>query len=274
VLSVIAPAEPPEEPDRPAVSYESDRPRPSMLPIAVSLVVGVLVGFVAGYGLGSRERHIEVGPTLGAGERAEPSVPTTGSDPKEWTEQPVDPGARAERPASPAVPPAVTAPPAAQAPTSAQLTVRSTPPRAAVVINGEWRGRTPLALTDLPFGTYAVRVVEPGFEPQTRQVVLSRSAASRDVSVRLARTRPAPSSPERAEAALGRLFIESRPAGARVFVDGRLIGDTPLRLADVAPGSRAVRIELSGYRTVSSDVQVLAGQEARFAVTLVRSSDR
>src|SRR6185503_9302326 len=44
-----------------------------------------------------------------------------------------------------------------------RLVVQSTPSRAAVTIDGKWRGRTPLTLDDLPFGTYVVRVVQPGY---------------------------------------------------------------------------------------------------------------
>jgi hypothetical protein len=285
VLAVVPSVLHLQDEGRPPLSYDVGRPRPMMSPFAVTLVIGLLVGFVAGYGLGSRERQAEVGPASTAARPDAPEVPpAAASGAKEWSDHPVDPGARGGQPASAASTPAPSTPPPAQPtpapeaspPTavSGRLTVRSTPSRAGVVVNGQWRGRTPLVLSDLAFGTYAVRVVEPGYGPETRQVVLSRGTASRELSVTLLRPKPAPTPQRGPEATVGRLFVESRPPGARVFVDDRLIGVTPLRLADVSPGAHTVRIELAGYRTVSSPVQILAGAEERLAVTLERTTDR
>ena len=93
---------------------------------------------------------------------------------------------------------------------------------------------------------------------------------------RTARSEPqAP--PERAEP-IGRperlapaaLQVDSRPRGARVFLDGRLVGTTPLNLADVTPGTHAVRIDLTGYRRWVTTVNVTAGARARVAASLER----
>jgi hypothetical protein len=67
---------------------------------------------------------------------------------------------------------------------------------------------------------------------------------------------------------MGELYILSRPAGARVIVDGRVLGVTPLLLPDVAPGAHAVRIELNGHRPWTDSVQVTAGQRVRVAASL------
>ncbi|MGH9349256.1 MAG: PEGA domain-containing protein, partial [Vicinamibacterales bacterium] len=75
--------------------------------------------------------------------------------------------------------------------------------------------------------------------------------------------RPAPRDP-------GTLQVESRPRGARVFLDGRLVGTTPLRLADVRAGEHAVRIDLSGYRPWVTSVNVAAGSRQRVAASLER----
>src|SRR3712207_8777537 len=47
---------------------------------------------------------------------------------------------------------------------SGRLVVQSTPSAANVTIDGRWRGRTPLTLGTLPFGTHNVRVVRQGYE--------------------------------------------------------------------------------------------------------------
>jgi len=55
----------------------------------------------------------------------------------------------------------------------------------------------------------------------------------------------------------GSMIVYSRPSGARVFLNGRGAGTTPLVLKDQSVGSRVVRIELDGYQAWTSAVQVV-----------------
>lgn len=66
------------------------------------------------------------------------------------------------------------------------------------------------------------------------------------------------------------LEVDSRPRGASVFVDGRLVGLTPLVLGDVEPGEHAVRIDLVGHRRWVTSVDVDAGARRRVAASLER----
>lgn len=66
-----------------------------------------------------------------------------------------------------------------------ELTVHSTPSRAGVTVNGIWRGRTPLALNDFPFGTYAIAVVSHGYEVSREEVTLSADEPSHIINVQL-----------------------------------------------------------------------------------------
>jgi hypothetical protein len=66
------------------------------------------------------------------------------------------------------------------------------------------------------------------------------------------------------------LIVSSEPAGARVLVNGREVGVTPLALHDVAAGSRVVRVEADGYDPWSAAVRVVADQETQVSVTLRR----
>jgi serine/threonine protein kinase len=69
---------------------------------------------------------------------------------------------------------------------------------------------------------------------------------------------------------VGSLSVESKPQGARVFLDGRLIGTTPLAVPSVPAGSHAVRIERDGYRRWSSSVRVVAAEQNRVTASLER----
>jgi hypothetical protein len=64
--------------------------------------------------------------------------------------------------------------------------------------------------------------------------------------------------------------VESRPEAARVFLDGRLIGTTPLVVASVPAGEHAIRIERDGYRRWSSSVRIVAAEQNRVTASLER----
>ena len=68
----------------------------------------------------------------------------------------------------------------------------------------------------------------------------------------------------------GVLQFVSRPAGAQVFVDGVLVGQTPLTFVDVMPGARRVRLLLPGHRTWETSVTVEAGAQVRVGASLER----
>jgi hypothetical protein len=154
--------------------------------------------------------------------------------------------------------------------------VRSTPSRAGVTENGTWRGRTPLTLENLPFGSYAVRVVQPGYAPSREEITLSARAPSRTFSARLERTAtaapPAPS-PSTPATFTGSIFVDSRPRGATVTVDGRNVGQTPLSVPDVKAGSHVVRIEMNGKKPVMANPRVIAGKTERITVSLEDKED-
>ncbi len=73
---------------------------------------------------------------------------------------------------------------------------------------------------------------------------------------------------DRPNAAPGSIAVDSRPRGARVTVDGKSVGQTPLRVGSMSPGDHRVLIELQGHRRVASTVKVVAGAQVRLAVSL------
>ena len=68
--------------------------------------------------------------------------------------------------------------------------------------------------------------------------------------------------------AAGGLFAITRPLGAQVFLDNKLIGNTPLFMSQLSSGSHEVRLELPGFRTHSSSIQVEPNRQFRLAVQL------
>jgi hypothetical protein len=192
-----------------------DRSRPAILPYAIVAMVALLAGFLAGYGLGSRERGPAPAETPPAAAKAQvspaPSTPPpTPVEPaqREWSESRVEPPP----------PPAEASPPAA-AKTPAKPPAPSSEPRA------------------------------PSAE----------------------RRAPSPKTPAPAPAAAtGTLIADSRPTGARVVLDGKAVGKTPFKLANVKAGVHTVRLELAGYRTWVSEITVTGGRDTRVAGSLER----
>ena len=156
-----------------------------------------------------------------------------------------------------------------------RLQVSSTPNGARVEVNGRDRGRTPLTLGDLPLGGHTIVVSRSGYRPERRRVTLTRNRASQSVRVPLRASVVPPAAggqtaPERAETEgfFGTIVVESRPTPARVFIDGREAGRTPLVVPNVRAGSHVVRIELDGHRTWTSAVRVVAGERRRVTASL------
>jgi serine/threonine-protein kinase len=284
---------------REGMSTNSERPRPAMLPLAFMLILGLLLGSAIQYWASGRSAPpAQTSPPASSAAQPAPAGQPQGSG-RAWSEQAVAPPRTTPPPAgeTPPVPgdgpPSAAGPaPAAKVPSSGTLIVRSTPPRAGVTVNGTWRGRTPLTIDALGFGPYSVRVVQPGFVAADEAVTLSAREPTRTVSVRLQRgaargsatesaarrpgratpgvsARPAPREPAPSSFA-GTIYVDSRPRGARVLIDGRPMGTTPASIPDIPIGSHVVRLELPDHRAWTTSTSVAAGEQARVTGSLER----
>jgi hypothetical protein len=257
--------------DAPAPLAAHDRPGGGAGRTIAGVIGGVALGLFLGWAIFSGDRQSD----------------TPATQPPPVTEVPV-PAPSTPAPAAPA--PATDATPAA--PTTGRLLVRSTPSGAVVRINGEWSGRTPFTKRDMPFGEYTIRVVYEagGYDPVNQRITLTPGNPSRELAVDLPRRagqagragqtpirqprETAPPAGAPAPSNTGTLTISSRPAGARVLVDGRFVGNTPAKVAGVSAGSHTVRVELEGYRPWSTTVRVSRNQDARVAAPLIPQDNR
>jgi PEGA domain-containing protein len=100
-------------------------------------------------------------------------------------------------------------------------------------------------------------------------VTLARARSGADVELRAAESKTSAASlGSRRPRFRGSLIVNSRPSGAKVFLNGRSVGTTPLVLRNQAAGSRAVRVAMDGYESWSSAVQVIADSETRLRAEL------
>jgi formylglycine-generating enzyme required for sulfatase activity len=122
------------------------------------------------------------------------------------------------------------------------LTISSAPAGATVVIDGEIRGKTP-ARIDLAEGAYEIRLKAAGFKDWRQKIEITAGQPLKLEDVRL-------------EPADGRLTITSVPSGARIEIDGRPIGRTPVTTG-IAPGRQhQVEIFKPGYAPARRTVQL------------------
>ena len=131
---------------------------------------------------------------------------------------------------------------------SGTIDVLSEPTGAEVTVNGIPRGRTPLKVTGVPKGRAVVRFSLAGFEETVRELAVN--AGDEQTLPVVLKGLP------------GTLHVASVPEGARVYVNERAEGKTPVTLAGLKPGDYLVRVERDGYGTQSRPVTLANGASA------------
>jgi len=122
--------------------------------------------------------------------------------------------------------------------------IMSNPAGANVLRKGEPLGRTPVVLRDLPPGEQSVQVELPGY-------------ASRTLNWTVVDERPLQLLAE-LESNSGRIQLNSNPAGASVFVNGKQEGQTPV-VIEKPEGRYLIRIEFAGYQPEQKSVSLPRG---------------
>jgi hypothetical protein len=243
-------------------------------PLVAMLIFGVIAGLTAGYVVWSRPNPV-------APQEAVVSTPTPAAAParsgREFTETTVQTPAKAP-PGPPAS--ASTNDRSAGVPDRpGRVLVRSTPSGATVFVDGKEQGTTPVAVRELERGTHRVRLEHGGYAPAERSIVITAAQPAQSIIVPLTEARatasggtrsttPVPTTPATLGQFSGTLVIESKPAGAKVYVDNKLAGTTPLSVPNLPAGSHAIRLERDGYRRWSSSVRVVAAERNRVTASL------
>ena len=137
--------------------------------------------------------------------------------------------------------------------TPGTLVLSSSPNETSVVVNNEYKGKTPLTLAGLEPGTYNVTFSRFGYIRFFAPVNV-RSGSVLEVTATL-------------EQETGGLAISTSPAGARVTLDGADAGISPITLTNLPAGNHTLNFSLAGYTPQEQPVNVIANQTQ--AVNLV-----
>jgi hypothetical protein len=134
------------------------------------------------------------------------------------------------------------------------VVIQSRPVAARVTIDGEEKGITPLT-TSLAPGAHIVEVRVGRSEPRVIPVDVKQGVQN-SLYVEL-----------QSVATVGGLDVRTEPANAKVTVDGRARGTTPLVLRDLAPGDHEVLLE-AGRQKVRQTVRIEPGMTSQLVVPL------
>jgi serine/threonine protein kinase len=264
-----------------------ERSRSAVWPLIASLAVGLAIGFAGGYGAGSRER-LPSPPSEGT--IAQSQTTAVAQAGRDATEVAVGEPARPKRDVT-----GDSNTPQVRSTTDTRSDGREARPKpdgaaesAPIQPKPETApGNARVRLKPATTADNSVARREPNAGSARRSApTTSRSASSDRQPGRLAQdrmsaapgtrrrsaTEPASTVAESGTAGsfIGALSVDSRPTGARVFLDGKLIGTTPLAVSTVRAGEHVVRLERDGYRRWSSSVRVVASEQNRVTASLER----
>jgi hypothetical protein len=135
-----------------------------------------------------------------------------------------------------------------------ELVVQSRPEGAAVTLDGEQRGVTPLTVRVSP-GTHVLQLRVGAAEPRVIPLTI-RAGVQTAQYVEM-----------QGVSSTGVLEVRSEPSPARVTIDGQSRGSTPVTLRDVAPGDYQVVLERAGWKSTQV-VRVEPGATAQLVVPI------
>ena len=153
----------------------------------------------------------------------------------------------------------------------ARLNVVSSPEQARVFLDDDYQGKTPVTITSVAPGAHKLRVELPGHAPVTRTVTLANGAEETE-EFKMA-------------SVLGRLEISTKPAGAKILLDGKAVGSTKpqgdaprsqiLAIENVPAGEHSVMAHLNGYQDVARKIVVKASgtEQAYFTLSRIFTPD-
>jgi len=123
------------------------------------------------------------------------------------------------------------------------VTIESSPEQGAkVMVDGREYGETPVAIEGLDPGLLDVMLKKPDYRVATDRIRVQEGPAQTFVI--------------EMEPLTGQLSIESDPSGAKVFIDGEFVRETPLVAYDLPVGEHTYELRLENYYAVENTLEV------------------
>ena len=145
-------------------------------------------------------------------------------------------------------------------PRPGNLTINTRPIDAEVLIDGTRRGTTPLTLSLTP-GTHTITVRSAGDERIVPLTIASGAEVSHYFEMK----------PAEPAVVVGRVSVVTDPPGARVSVDGKARGTSPITVTDLTPADHKVTVT-SDTGSAERTITVAAGGTASVMFSLPKVS--
>ncbi|MDD1662692.1 MAG: PEGA domain-containing protein [Methanomicrobiales archaeon] len=165
-------------------------------------------------------------------------------------------------------------------PRTGSLEITSTPAdlEVQVVLDGNYRGNTPILITNLSAGSHLLQLRSPAYQDKVELVTITagqKMTITADYPPNPTPTTPAPvplPTPEpttlpttnptdvpETPVPLGSIYVDSFPRGANILLDGKGYGVTPRLIQNLTPGSYELRLSLVGWKDYRLSVSVSPG---------------
>ena len=141
------------------------------------------------------------------------------------------------------------------------LTLSSSPSGAEVYLDGEYLGVTPLEEIEVDAGEHSLRLAKEGYNE-------GEIALSVELGKELSHHYTLSTVPIAPVVTTGTLSVKSMPSGARVYVDGGYVGNTPLSSHVLEGGRHTIKLSKVEHEDVDVEIRVRAGQDIEREYTL------
>jgi hypothetical protein len=139
-----------------------------------------------------------------------------------------------------------------------RLDLTSTPSEALIRIDHKVIGDTPQSLTNLTEGLHLIQLEKTGYRP-----VIENMMIKKDVTQARAFT---------LEPLTGLVLVNSKPEGAEVSYNSASLGQTPLLLTTLTPGTHRLTIALPGFQNKNVDLLIQDRTPVQLSVDLTSAS--
>jgi TolB-like protein len=140
-------------------------------------------------------------------------------------------------------------------PAFGQLSIEANPTSADVFVDGQFKGKAPITLDELPSGTFRLKVTQELYEPLDEEIIIEDGKTNKQFIVLSPR--------------FGTLNITGSPASAEVIINGRTVGNLPLVNHRVGTGLAEIKISVKDYHEHEQFIQIDVNEMYPLHVDLV-----
>jgi|WetSurMetagenome_2_1015567.scaffolds.fasta_scaffold42280_3 hypothetical protein len=134
------------------------------------------------------------------------------------------------------------------------LNIRSVPANVSVVVNGNYKGSTPLVVSSLDPGTYQITFSRFDYEKFSTTAAVESGAITEVTATLQPKT--------------GNLIVNTTPAGAQISLDNTAAGTAPVTLNGLTAGNHTVNATLEGYLPFETVIRVIPNQTVTSVIEL------